>query len=160
MSLSDRLVEAVKAGEVGLVARTLDAEPALVDARHDGVSLLLLALYYGHPGVAEVFASRRRRFDVHELAALGHAAELRDLLARMPEVAQQVAIDGFTPLGLAAFFCHEGAAVALLDAGADPTIRDELYDGTPGDWAAHFGQSEADDLLRAHASNERHPTSG
>ena len=128
MSLSDRLVEAVKAGEVGLVARTLDAEPALVDARHDGVSLLLLALYYGHPGVAEVFASRRRRFDVHELAALGRAAELRDLLARMPEVAPQVAADGFTPLGLAAFFCHEGAALALLDAGADPRLpsRNEM----------------------------------
>jgi ankyrin repeat protein len=125
---TDRLVEAVKAGEAAAVARYLDAEPALADAREHGVSLLLMALYYGHPGVAELFAARRRRLDVHELAALGRAGELREALARVPELAQQIAVDGFTPLGLAAFFCHEHAAVALLDAGADPRMpsRNEM----------------------------------
>ena len=61
-------------------------------------------------------------------AALGQASELRELLARLPELAQQIAVDGFTPLGLAAFFCHEGAALALLDAGADPRMpsRNEM----------------------------------
>jgi ankyrin repeat protein len=129
MSSSDRLVEAVRAGEVAAVARWLDADPAWVDARQDGVSLLLLALYYGHPGVAELFASRRARLDVHELAALGQAAELRELLFREPDAGQEVAADGFTPLGLAAFFCHESAALALLDAGADPRLpsRNEMH---------------------------------
>jgi uncharacterized protein len=129
MSSSDRLVEAVKAGEVTLVARALEAEPALAEGRQDGVSLLLLALYYCHPAVAELFASRRRRLDVHELAALGQAHALRELLSRTPEAAQQVAADGFTPLGLAAFFCHEAAAAALLEAGADPRLpsRNEMH---------------------------------
>jgi uncharacterized protein len=120
VTATDRLVDAVKAGEAGAVARTLDDEPGLAGARHNGVSLLLVALYYGHAGVAELVAARRRDLDVHELAALGRAAELRERLQRVPELAQQVAVDGYTPLGLASFFCHEAAALALLDAGADP----------------------------------------
>ncbi len=128
MTSSDRLVEAVKAGEAGAVARHLDDDAALAEARADGVSLLLVALYYGHPGIAELFAARRRRLDVHELSALGRAAELRQHLARAPDDAQRVAADGFTPLGLAAFFCHVEATLALLDAGADPRMpsRNEM----------------------------------
>jgi len=122
MDAPDRMVDAVKAGEAAAVARALDAEPALAEARRGGVSLLLLALYNGHPAVAEVVAARRRRLDVHELAALGRDAELRNLLGRVPELAQQIAVDGFTALGLAAFFCHEAAVRALLDAGADPRL--------------------------------------
>jgi ankyrin repeat protein len=67
---------------------------------------------------------------------------------------------GTVPLHLAAQSGHLEAIAALLDAGADPTVRDELYDGTPAGWAEHGCQSEAAALLRAHASNDRHPTSG
>lgn len=125
--VTDRLREAVTAGDVGTVARSLDEDQALAEARSHGVSLLLLALYYGHPGVAELFASRRR-LDAHELAALGRATELRELLRRAPDEAQRAAVDGFTPLGLASFFGHEEAARVLLDFGADPRMpsRDEM----------------------------------
>lgn len=124
---SDRLVEAVKMGDVGAVARLLDEDGALADARSDGVSLLLVAMYYGRPAVAELFATRRRA-DVHELAALGRAPELHDLLRRQPDDAQRAAVDGFTPLGLASFFGHEEAARVLLDFGADPRMpsRNEM----------------------------------
>jgi ankyrin repeat protein len=67
---------------------------------------------------------------------------------------------GTVPLHLAAQSGHLDAIKALLAAGADPTIRDALYDGTPADWAGHGGNEAAADLLRAHASNESHPTSG
>lgn len=119
MVVSDQLLEAVKTGDVGVVGELLDEERALVDARTDGVSLLLVAMYYGRPAVAELFAARRCA-DVHELAALGRAAELAELLRRQPDDAQRAAVDGFTPLGLASFFGHEEAARVLLEFGADP----------------------------------------
>ena len=129
MTISERLVAAAKAGETAAVAQLLDEDVALAEARADGVPVLLLALYYGHPGVAELFAARRRKLDVHELAGLGRGAELRELLRREPGEAQRVAMDGFTPLGLAAFFCHEEATRVLLDAGADPRqpSRNEMH---------------------------------
>ena len=37
----------------------------------------------------------------------------------------------------------------LLAAGADPTLRDHLYDGTPASWAEHNDQHEALALLRS-----------
>src|SRR5690242_12622929 len=128
MVTSDQVLEAVKAGDVAAVARSLEEDHAMVEARSDGVSLLLVALYYGHPTVAELFASRRR-LDVHELAALGRAPELRELLRRHPDEAQRAALDGFTPLGLASFFGHEEAARVLLDFGADPRMpsRNEMH---------------------------------
>ena len=37
---------------------------------------------------------------------------------------------------------------ALLDAGADPTLRDALYDGTPASWAEYNRRHAAAKLLR------------
>jgi hypothetical protein len=37
----------------------------------------------------------------------------------------------------------------LLDRGADPTIRDAAYQGTPLGWAEHSGASDSAALLRA-----------
>ncbi len=67
---------------------------------------------------------------------------------------------GAVPLHIAAQSCRLEAIEALLEAGADPTLRDALHDGTPEGWARHFGYEEPAELLRAHTSNERHPTSG
>src|SRR5918999_1355977 len=56
--------------------------------------------------------------------------------------------DGTTALHHAAEGGHLEAIRVLLDAGADPTVRDAIYDATPADWAEHFGRDEARDLLR------------
>src|SRR6202045_2393550 len=41
----------------------------------------------------------------------------------------------------------ETAIRFLLDRGADPAIRDEVYHSTPIGWASHFRQSDSIDLL-------------
>jgi len=45
---------------------------------------------------------------------------------------------------------HGGVELArmLLDAGADPGIRDDKYDATALGWAEYCGQPEIADLLR------------
>jgi ankyrin repeat protein len=45
--------------------------------------------------------------------------------------------EGVPPLHLAAQAGQEEAVDLLIELGADPTIRDALYDGTAAGWAAH-----------------------
>jgi ankyrin repeat protein len=37
----------------------------------------------------------------------------------------------------------------LLDAGADPNIRDDKFDATALGWAEHFGRPDFAELIRA-----------
>ena len=55
---------------------------------------------------------------------------------------------GRTALHQAAWIGDEQLVTALLDAGADPTIRDLTHDGTPLDWAGHGLQPGTAALLR------------
>jgi ankyrin repeat protein len=54
---------------------------------------------------------------------------------------------GTTALHHAAESGHLEVIEALLEAGADPTITDELYDATPAGWAEHSGHEDARELL-------------
>lgn len=56
---------------------------------------------------------------------------------------------GVTALHLAAEGGHVGVIEVLLDAGADTTIRDALYDSPPVGWAEHCGKEAARALLAA-----------
>jgi ankyrin repeat protein len=55
--------------------------------------------------------------------------------------------EGITALHLAAQNGDVEAIHALLAGGADPSLKDALFDGTPGDWAGHFSHTAAAELL-------------
>jgi ankyrin repeat protein len=55
---------------------------------------------------------------------------------------------GVTALHLAAQNNRVDVLRILLDAGADTTVRDNLYDGTPEGWAEHFDRKQALKVFR------------
>ena len=119
-----RLLEAVRAGDEGVVERLLEEEPALARTRGpDGVSALMQARYRRSDRLVELLAARAGDLDLFESAALGRSQEVAAWLQRQPELARAYSPDGFTALHLAAFFGWAPTAAALLSAGADPNAE-------------------------------------
>jgi len=117
---TERFLDAVRRGKSDEVAKLLGENPPLLDAERGGVSAVRLAVYHRHPEVAWILVERGARTDVFDASATGATARLRELLSEDPSRANAVASDGFTPLGLAAFFGHLDVARLLLANGADP----------------------------------------
>jgi ankyrin repeat protein len=53
-----------------------------------------------------------------------------------------------TPLHLAVLGNHPEVSRALLDAGADPTIRDSMHDSDALGWATFFRRNEIVELIK------------
>jgi ankyrin repeat protein len=88
------------------------------------MSELLKLLYEGKRSeAAELLAAEPRpELDIFEAAAAGDAGRVAELVESDDDLATAWTDDGFTALHYACFFGTAGAAVALLDAGADPDV--------------------------------------
>jgi Ankyrin repeat len=70
-----------------------------------------------------------------------------DMTRMLVAAGGDIHIEGDIVLESAVSFDVIDAVAALLDSGADPAIRDEVYHSTPIGWACHFRQSDSVDLL-------------
>ena len=114
------LFQSIEKGDLGAAEALLAADPLLADGRlENGVSLLLMAVYYGQAAIAGAIRAQRESLDIWEAAALGEVDALSALLTAEPELLNAVAPDGFYPLGLAGYFGQQEAFRWLLAQGAD-----------------------------------------
>jgi ankyrin repeat protein len=117
MSDIERLIEHVKAGELGRVQAML-ADNFLLSSQRlpSGESPLMAALYRGHHDIAAALIDAGAEIDVFAAAATGRLDDLRRTAS--PDAINTHAYDGWTPLHLAAFFGHRDAVQLLLERGA------------------------------------------
>jgi ankyrin repeat protein len=88
----------------------------------DGVSPILKALYHGRRDEVDALLASGVELNIFEAAATGQTERVRELADQDPALVNAHAPDGFTPLGLAAFFGHAETVAALLAAGADVNL--------------------------------------
>lgn len=118
--MSTQLFTAIKSGDRSAVDDLLDRDPRLISARDDsGLSPILAALYRGQTEIASAILRRKPELSVYEAAAAGDADRVRELVDREPHLASADSADGYSPLGLAAFFKHRAVVKYLLVRGAD-----------------------------------------
>lgn len=114
--------EAIKRGDRSAVEKALAADPGMAAARDEnGLSALLIALYFHEPAIADLVLSHRPALDVFEASAAGDVARVHELVDGDPSLVNAFAPDGFQPLGLAAFFKRADVVRLLLERGADAT---------------------------------------
>lgn len=111
---------AIRAGDVAGVASLLDAQPALLEARNaQGQSGVLAAAYGGRREIRDLLIARGAKLELHEAAAAGRLARVKELVEKEPSLANGFSPDGFPLLALAAAFGHEEVAKYLHEKGGD-----------------------------------------
>src|ERR1041384_5144528 len=116
MSIS--FFDAIKAGNRYEVERQLIVDSSLIHVREDDLSPIMIAAYHHQPEIASFLADKTIALTIFEAAATGKINNILRLLARDPQLVNAYAVDGFQPLGLAAYFGHFESADYLLQAGA------------------------------------------
>ena len=148
MRYSVSFFDAIKQGNRHEVERQLIVDPSLIHVREEGLSPILVAAYHGQPEIASFLADKTVALTIFEAAATGKINNILRLLARDPQLVNAYAIDGFQPLGLAAYFGHFDSAEYLLKAGApiNSPSRNELK-ATPLQSAASAGHVKIVEML-------------
>jgi len=123
---SERILEHIRQGDADSVLAALDREPTLIETSSpEGASLLLYALYNRQATLAAAIAARKKQLSIYEAAALGSADSVRTALDTDPSLADSLSPDGFSLVGLAAFFGHAEVVKLLIERGADVNRRAE-----------------------------------
>ena len=113
------LFEAIRNNDAASVAALLDADRSLLDARLNGATPILFAVYNGHAELAPLFLDRGAELTFGEACALGDEENALRMLDGDPALLDAYSEDGFPPVGLAIFFRHPELARALIERGAD-----------------------------------------
>jgi ankyrin repeat protein len=115
------IFEKIKQSEDAVVEEMVAENPALVEERNAaGLRPVMMALYYGRKELAEELRDRMESVDVWEAAALGELETVASAVEQDRSLLDATSPDGFTPLGLAAFFGQVDVLTWLLTEGADP----------------------------------------
>ena len=120
MSGETELFEAIRAGDAAKVTALLDAQPSLLEAKNaQGQSGVLAACYTGRREIRDLLIARGAKLELHEAAAAGQLARVKELVEKQPSLAKGFSPDGFPLLALAAAFGHEEVAKYLHEKGGD-----------------------------------------
>jgi len=118
--MSNELFLAITEGDVDTVRRMVDEDPSLASARDgSGLPVVLLALFNQQQEAADALLSADPELGVLEAAAVGRADRVRELVEADETALEERTPEGFSPLGLAAFFGRPEVVRYLLEAGVD-----------------------------------------
>ena len=119
MSREQEFLNAVQKGDVTKAKELLKTDRTLAKAKNaDGVSAVLLASYHRHKEIVQALLATGVELDVFEASAIGQEDRVKALLKKDASLANAFAADGFTPLGLAAYFAQKAVAEMLVAGGA------------------------------------------
>jgi ankyrin repeat protein len=118
------LIEAVKAGDLEAFKSLLAGSPDLAQAHVDemNIPVLSLAIYYSRAEMITALLEAGAEPNFWEAAALGKVDQLKQELAENPALINQRSLDGYSPVGLAAFFADADTVRYLIEQGADVNL--------------------------------------
>jgi ankyrin repeat protein len=112
--------QAVQSGNASKVEALLAADASLANAKNEkGQSAVLLAVYTGRTEIRDLLLARGVALELHEAAAAGQLARVKQIVDQNQALAKSFSPDGFPVFALPAVFGHLEVAEYLLGKGAD-----------------------------------------
>src|SRR4029077_4561176 len=159
---TDEILESIQKGNLSRINELLETNPALANSRaKNGVSILLLALYYGHQDIALSISSKKPVLDIFEASVLGKIENVRNLIQRDHSLVDSYSPDGFTPVALAAYLGQKDVTEYLLEEGANVNAIAKNATGfTPLTGAIANNHVEISKILVKRGANVNHRYEG
>lgn len=129
MGDEDELIAAVKANDAAKVRAILDRNPFIARAKTANGTAVLTAKYYGANDALAALMEHVQEdsLNLYEASALGRPARLKTILGQSRFKVNEPNAEGFTPLGLAAFFGNADAVKVILEHGATVDLKDKSF---------------------------------
>lgn len=134
----------IKEGDEHDVEKAVIERPALVyQGDTSGLRPVMIALYAKKQDLAKFLRGRMDEINVWEAAALGELDTVTELVTKEVKWRDSYALDGFTPLGLSAYFGRVVVLGWLLSHDADPNrpSRNRMTVYPINSAAAHKGKT-------------------
>ncbi len=126
MEPSREIFDAVRAGNASRVQELLNADRRLASVRNErGHTPILIAQYHHKPDALAALLGAEPELDIFDAASVGRTERVAACLDKDPALLETRSSDGFSPLGLAAFFGHMETVKLLLARGADPNAQND-----------------------------------
>ncbi len=120
MSDTAAFFASIQSGDENKLKELLDANPSLASAKSErGLSAIMTAIYSGRTAIRDLLLARGIELQLHEAAAAGHLAKVKELVEKDPALAKSYSPDGFPVMALAAVFGHADVAEYLFEKGAN-----------------------------------------
>jgi ankyrin repeat protein len=127
---TDEFLGSIQKGNLSRINQFLETKPELANSKaKNGVSVLLLALYYGRKDIALAIAAKKPALDIFEASVLGKLGQVRSLIGQDPSLVNSYSPDGFTPVALAAYLGQKDVTEYLLEKGANVNAMAENATG-------------------------------
>lgn len=119
----EELLEHIKTANLAGIKHALNQDKSLADAiTPHGVSVLQFAAYCRNTEAVQLIKKYKTSIDVFEATAIGEQQVVKEAMVDNPALKTAFSTDGFSLLGLAAFFGHLNLAEFLLSHGCNPNI--------------------------------------
>jgi len=120
MSETQLFFDAIRAGDLAAVRTLLDQDAALLNGKNaQSQSPVLFSIYNRQKEIRDFLVSHGAVLELHEAAAAGDLARVKELLEKDAALARSYSPDGFPVVALAAVFGNFEVAKYLHAKGAD-----------------------------------------
>jgi len=154
MGANEEFFKAVQKGPAAKVEELLQQDRNLLQAKSPkrGLGPVTVAAYSGQTEVLKTLLAHRPQLDIHEASIVGDLPRVKELLDRDPDLVEARSVDGFSPLGLAAYMGRFKIVELLVGRGADVDFASDETGFTALTGAISSGHDEIVEYLLKHGA--------